>query len=82
MSESHFFYMFVDHLGDIYSTEKQIVDALPFIIKGCVSTELKDAFRQHLEETKTQVKRLEQILLIRSITLRNCSLASVKSACC
>ena len=50
-----------DELKDLYSAENQIVKALPKMIKGAQSPELKRAFERHLEETKRQVERLNQI---------------------
>lgn len=45
---------------DLYSAEEQITQALPEMIEKASSQELKDAFSQHLEETKEQMKRLEE----------------------
>jgi len=45
----------VDELKDLYSAEKQIVRALPKLVKAATSPELKDALSSHLEETKGQV---------------------------
>jgi ferritin-like metal-binding protein YciE len=53
--------LFVDELKDLYSAEKQITRALPKLAKAARTTELKDALLSHLEETKGQVARLEQI---------------------
>lgn len=53
--------LLVDELKDLYSAEKQIVRALPKIAKGTSSAELREALLSHLEETKGQVGRLEQI---------------------
>ena len=50
-----------DELKDLYSAENQIIKALPRMIKGVESAELKRAFERHLEETKRQVERLNQI---------------------
>lgn len=52
---------FVDEIRDIYDAEKQLVRALPKMAKAANSPELQDAFREHLEVTKGQVQRLEQI---------------------
>jgi ferritin-like metal-binding protein YciE len=52
--------LFVDELKDLYSAEKQITKALPKLVKGATSEELKQAFLSHLEETKGQITRLEQ----------------------
>ncbi len=51
---------FIDELKDIYSAEQQLVKALPDIEKKAANSSLKEALRSHLQETKTQVKRLEQ----------------------
>ena len=50
-----------DELKDLYSAENQIIKALPKMIKACESPELKRAFERHLEETRRQVDRLDQI---------------------
>jgi ferritin-like metal-binding protein YciE len=48
-------------LKDLYSAETQLVKALPKMAKAATHEDLKAAFEQHLEETKGQVQRLEQI---------------------
>jgi ferritin-like metal-binding protein YciE len=53
--------LLVDELKDIYSAENQIIKALPKMARGASSPELKRAFERHLEETRRQVERLEQI---------------------
>jgi ferritin-like metal-binding protein YciE len=53
--------LLVDELKDLYSAENQIVKALPKMIKAADSPELKRAFERHLEETRRQVERLDQI---------------------
>jgi ferritin-like metal-binding protein YciE len=53
--------LFVDQLRDLYHAEKQLVRALPRMAKAASSNELKQAFESHLEETKGQVERLEQV---------------------
>jgi ferritin-like metal-binding protein YciE len=52
---------FIDELRDTYDAERQIVKALPKMIKACTSDELRTAFESHLEETRGQVERLEQV---------------------
>jgi ferritin-like metal-binding protein YciE len=52
---------FIDELRDTYDAERQIVKALPKMIKACTSEELRTAFESHLEETRAQVERLEQV---------------------
>ena len=51
----------VDEIKDLYNAEKQIVKALPRMVKGATSEELRDAFESHLAETQEQIERLEQV---------------------
>jgi ferritin-like metal-binding protein YciE len=53
--------LYVEELRDIYSAETQLVKALPKMAKGASSGELKQAFEDHLEQTKEHVERLEEI---------------------
>src|SRR5437763_4104410 len=53
--------LFVHELRDMYSAENQLIKALPKVAKNASSSELKEALEQHLEETKHQAERLEQI---------------------
>jgi ferritin-like metal-binding protein YciE len=48
-------------LKDLYSAEKQLVEALPDIADAASSKELKDAISKHLGETRGHVKRLEEV---------------------
>ncbi len=52
---------FAGEIKDIYYAEKHIVKTLPKMMKAASSTELKEAFQEHLEVTKTHVTRLEQV---------------------
>ena len=53
--------LFVDELRDIYHAEKQLVKALPKMARAATHPELKQAFEAHLEETRGQVDRLDQV---------------------
>jgi ferritin-like metal-binding protein YciE len=53
--------LFLHTLQDIYFAEKQIVKALPKMMKKTDSPELGKAFESHLAETEEQVTRLEQV---------------------
>ncbi len=55
---------FVDELKDIYSAEKQAIRAYPKLAKSASSPQLKEALQTHLEETKGQVERLDQVFEI------------------
>jgi ferritin-like metal-binding protein YciE len=52
---------FKDEIKDIYWAEKHLVKTLPKMAKAATSPELKEAFTNHLEETKVHVERLEQV---------------------
>ena len=52
---------FVDELRDSYDAEKQLTKALPRMAKAAHSPELRGAIESHLEETRQQVERLEQV---------------------
>jgi ferritin-like metal-binding protein YciE len=54
--------LYVHELKDLYSAEKQIIRALPKMIKAASNEQLAAGFKQHLEETKVQAERLEKIL--------------------
>ncbi len=53
--------LFLHTLKDIYFAERQIVKALPKMVKSADSKELVNVFQSHLEETKDQVRRLEDV---------------------
>jgi ferritin-like metal-binding protein YciE len=61
----------MNNLRELYRTmlqrsldsERQIVDdGLPKMIENSTNSQLKDAFRTHLEESKEHISRLERIL--------------------
>ena len=52
--------LLIDELQDIYHAEGQLVKALPKMAKAANSSELKEAFQNHLTETQGRVRRLNQ----------------------
>jgi ferritin-like metal-binding protein YciE len=52
---------FIDELRDTYDAERQLLKALPKLAKASTSPELRAAFQSHLEETRGQVERLEEV---------------------
>jgi ferritin-like metal-binding protein YciE len=62
--------LLVDHLKDLYSAENQIIKALPKMAKAAANPQLRAAFERHLEETRVQAQRLEQIAEEMDISLR------------
>ncbi len=50
-----------EELKDIYSAEKQLLKAMPKMAKTATSPELRAALQEHMEVTRGQVERLEQV---------------------
>ena len=53
--------LYVEELRDLYSAEKQLLKALPKMIKAASNDQLARAFEDHLEETEGHVERLEAV---------------------
>jgi len=53
--------LLADELKDIYSAENQMIKALPKLAAAADSDDLRQAFEEHLEQTRQHVQRLEQI---------------------
>ncbi len=56
--------LFLHQLKDTYFAENAILKALPKMAKAARSEELRGAFAVHVEETREQVKRLDQVFRI------------------
>lgn len=54
--------LYVDQIEHLLWGETQIVEALPKIIAAATDPELKRVLQTHLQETREQVSRLEQIV--------------------
>jgi ferritin-like metal-binding protein YciE len=50
-----------EQVEDLYSAEQQLLAALPKVAEAAHSEELKQAFVEHLEQTRGPVRRLEQV---------------------
>src|SRR5258705_12358919 len=59
--ESMLLEFFHGEIKDIYWAEKHLLKAIPKMSKAATAPELKEAFDNHLEETKGHVERLEQV---------------------
>lgn len=53
--------LFVEQLKDLYDAEQQITQALPQMASAASEPKLKDAFQQHLDQTREQIGRLDQV---------------------
>jgi len=56
--------LLIHELKDLYNAENQIMKALPKMAKATSSEKLSTAFQDHLNETQTQIERLEQVFEI------------------
>jgi ferritin-like metal-binding protein YciE len=54
--------LYIHELKDLLSAEKQLVKALPKMAKAATNPDLKAGFKTHLEETRVQAERLEELL--------------------
>jgi Mn-containing catalase len=62
--------LLVDQLRDILHAEKQVQKALPKMVKAAHSQQLQQLLETHLEETETQIERLEECFGILGIQPR------------
>jgi ferritin-like metal-binding protein YciE len=53
--------VYMNKLKDLYDAENQIVEALPKMGRAASSEDLKEAFQKHLEQTKGQIGRLDEV---------------------
>lgn len=56
--------LFVDQLQDIYDAEQRIASGLPKMADAASAHELKEVFLQHLQETRHQIQRLEEVFTL------------------
>ncbi len=52
--------LLIEQMRDLYDAEKQLVKALPKLAKTASNEQLKEAFQEHMEQTRGHVQRLEQ----------------------
>ena len=53
--------LFREQIQDLYDAENRLTEALPKMADAATSSQLKQAFRDHLTETQGHVARLEQV---------------------
>ena len=54
--------LYIHELKDLYSAERQIIKALPKMVKAATNDALASGFQEHLEQTREHADRLEKIL--------------------
>jgi manganese catalase len=62
--------LLVDQLRDILHAEKQVLKALPKMLKVAHSQQLQQLFETHLEETEAQIERLDECFAMLDIQPR------------
>jgi ferritin-like metal-binding protein YciE len=62
--------LFVHELSDVYSAEKQMSKALPGLARAATNEHLTEAFETHLEETREQIHRIDQIVDMGNVKLK------------
>jgi ferritin-like metal-binding protein YciE len=70
--------LFVATLKDIYYAEKQILKALPSMVKKANGQELKKALETHRKETEGQVERLDQVFKLLDVSARGKKCAAIE----
>src|SRR5690348_2525698 len=53
--------LYLHELRDLYDTEKRVEESLAEMAETATSSELKQAFEDHLAETRNHVNRLDQV---------------------
>lgn len=53
--------LFIEELKDLYDAENQLIEALPKMAEASMSAELRNAFEEHLQQTRNHAQRLEQV---------------------
>lgn len=56
--------LFIHDLQDMYDAERQITKALPQMVEAASSTQVRQAFEEHLKQTHEQIRRLDEIFRI------------------
>jgi ferritin-like metal-binding protein YciE len=62
--------LFIHSLSDIYSAEKQMTKSLPKLARAATNAGLSAAFMTHLEETRGQIERIDQVVESCAIRLK------------
>jgi len=70
--------LFVHELSDTYNAEKQMTRSLPKMARAASDPQLAEAFELHLEETRGQVERIDQIVGATGIKLKRIKCAAME----
>lgn len=53
--------LFLEQIEDLYDAEQRLVKALPKMAEASTTSELRNAFEDHLQQTRGHVQRLEEV---------------------
>lgn len=70
--------LFLHELSDTYSAEKQMTRSLPQMARAAADPQLAQAFLDHLEETRGQVQRIDEIVEILNLKLKRIKCAAME----
>jgi len=70
--------LFLHELSDTYSAEKQMTRSLPHLARAASDGQLAQAFMDHLEETRGQVERIDEIVEILNLKLKRIKCAAME----
>lgn len=68
----------VEELRDLLDAEKQLTKATPKMARSAEDSEVRQAFEEHLEQTKQQIQRLEQVFQMMDMRARSKPCAGMK----
>jgi ferritin-like metal-binding protein YciE len=54
--------VFAEQVADLRSAENQLIEALPKMAGAASDSSLREAFNNHLEETRNHAERIEQVI--------------------
>jgi ferritin-like metal-binding protein YciE len=60
--------VFAEQLNDLRSAEEQLVEALPKLAGAASSEELRQAFEEHLAQTRGHLERVDDLLVTTGVT--------------
>lgn len=69
--------LFIHVVQDIYYAEQQIQKALPDMIEKATDRELNSLLKSHLDETESQIARLEQAFELLGLTPKGTSCPAI-----
>jgi len=70
--------LFTLKLQALYDIESELIDALPVMAKNATDMELKNAFEEHLSETRMHAERIKEIFSIMDIQAKKTKVKAIR----